>query len=160
MISEHRRRPNRIPEFDYSQNYAYFLTICTDHKQCILGTIVKDDQGNAPRIRLSKAGELVDRAILGIPEHYSSVKLEHYVVMPNHVHILLRLENTEGQRSVTVATVVQQWKGFITKQLGKPIWQKLYYDHVIRDPDDFAVKWRYIDNNPARWMEDKYFIED
>ena len=159
MIPEHRRKPNRIPNFDYSQNYTYFLTICTENKRCILGTIVNCGEGKAPAIRLSTEGELVDRAIRTIPDHYPTVSLENYVVMPNHIHIL-RLENAAGRKPVSVSAVVQQLKGYVTKQVGSSVWQKLYYDHVIRDPDDFAVKWRYIENNPYRWLEDKYYVRD
>ncbi len=160
MIPKHRRKPNRIPEFDYRQNYAYFITICSENKRCIFGRIQNCREGQAPQIQFSRAGELANQAILAIPEHYPAVHLEHYVVMPNHIHLLLRLENAEGQKAVSIATVVQQFKGFVTKQIGAPVWQKLYYDHVIRDPYDFAVKWRYIDNNPHRWLEDKYYISD
>ena len=160
MSSEHRRKPNRIPDFDYSQNYAYFLTICTENKQCIFGTVSNNAETKAAHIRLSKEGIIADQAIRAIPEHYPAVKLEKYVVMPNHIHILLRLENAEGTSPISVSTVVQQLKGYVSKQIGRPIWQKLYYDHVVRDMDDFAVKWRYIENNPYRWAEDKYYTID
>ena len=156
MIQAHRRKPNRIPDFDYSQNYAYFLTICTSDKRCLFGRVVNSDD-QVPQVQLSEAGRIADQAIRAIPTHYPTVHLENYVVMPNHIHILLRLDNRDDQKSVSVSTVVQQFKGYVTKQIGKQIWQKLYHDHVIRDSDDFAVRWRYIENNPYRWLEDKYY---
>ncbi len=160
MITEHRRKPNRIPDFDYSQNYSYFITICTENRRCVFGTIFNGGQGQAPQIRLSEAGEIANRSIQEIPCHYPSVHIENYVVMPNHIHLLLRLENAAGERAVSVSKVIQQFKGYVTKQIGCSVWQKLYYDHVIRDADDFAVKWRYIENNPYRWLEDKYYVCD
>lgn len=159
MIHEHRRKPNRIPGFDYSQNYAYFLTICTRDKHCLFGRIVcSDSQG--PLVQLSEAGKIVQQSVQAIPANYPAVHLENYVVMPNHLHLLLRLENQEGQKPASIPVVIQQFKGYVTKQIGKPIWQKLYHDHVIRDADDFAVRWRYIENNPYRWLEDKYDSDD
>ncbi len=159
MEQEHRRKPNRIPEFDYSQNLAYFITICTAEKRCIFGSVIDSGSG-VPVIQLSEAGKIAEQSVRLIPVHYPAVHLENHVVMPNHLHLLFRLDNREGQKPVSVSTVIQQFKGFVTKQIGKPIWQKLYYDHVIRDAEDFTVKWRYIENNPFRWLEDKYYTSE
>ena len=160
MIPEHRRKPNRIPDFNYSQNYAYFITICAENRHCLFGAVLDGGQGQAPQIRLSAEGEIVDRSIREIPCHYPSVNLENYVIMPNHIHLLLRLENNPAENPVSISRVVQQFKGYVSKQIGRSVWQKLYYDHVIRDQEDFAVKWRYIENNPYRWLEDKYYFRD
>ena len=157
MESDHRRKPNRIPDFDYSQNYAYFLTICTADRRYWFGTVEKTGEQQPAQVRLSRIGQIVDASIRAIPEHYPNVHLEHHIVMPNHIHLLLRLENRTGQKPVSISTVIQQFKGFVTKKIGKSVWQKLYYDHVVRDAEDFAVKWRYIDNNPNRWVDDPYF---
>ncbi len=59
----------------------------------------------------------------------------------------------------TVSRIIQQFKGYVTKQVGKSIWQKLYYDHIIRDEYDYFTKWQYIDDNPAKWLEDKLYQE-
>jgi REP element-mobilizing transposase RayT len=158
MNHEHRRKPNRIPDFDYSQNYAYFITMCAENRQCVFGAVVDGGEGQAALIRLSDVGMIADQSIQAIPVHYPSVRLENYVIMPNHIHLLLRLENPAGEKAVSVSKVIQQFKGYVTKQIGRSVWQKLYYDHVIRDANDFAVRWQYIENNPYRWLEDKYYI--
>ena len=74
--------------------------------------------------------------------------------MPNHIHILLRLSSENGP---SLGRIIQQMKGHVSKQIGKPIWQEKYYDHVIRDENDFLTKYKYICDNPAKWLEDEYY---
>ncbi len=157
-----KRKPNRLTQFDYSNNGVYFITICTKDKQCILW---KTNSVGADIIRpnsriLSEFGEIVYSAILDIEKHYNYVSIEKFVVMPNHIHLLLMIDN--GGRIIsaptkTVSTFVGQLKRSVSKTIGKSIWQKSFYDHVIRDRDDFLVKWKYIDENPLKWHLDKYF---
>lgn len=145
-----KRKPNRLTQFDYSNNGVYFITICTKDKQCILW---KTNSVGADIIRLksrilSKYGEIVNSAILDIEKHYNYVSIEEFVVMPNHIHLLLMIDNGERIISAptkTVSTIVGQFKRSVSKTIGKSIWQKSFYDHVIRDRDDFLVKWKYID---------------
>ena len=114
------------------------------------------DLDNLP---LSAAGQVVQTAIDQIPTHYPNVSVVNAVVMPNHVHLLLRFGAGGGRamRAPTVSRVINQLKGAVTKQLGYRIWQRSYYDHIVRDREDFAVRYNYILNNPRRWMEDEYF---
>ena len=93
-----KRKPNRLPEFDYSSPGACFITICTKDKKCIFW-------------------------------------------------------------DTTISTVVQQFKGFVTKQIGQTVWQKLFYDHVVRNEKDYLQIWEYIEGNPAKWQEDCFYIE-
>ena len=151
------RKPNRIPEYDYRQDSAYFITICTENHRCILAQINEDEHYELPAIQLSELGKIVDESVRAIPEHYPTVKLDQYIVMPNHVHLLLRIVNQEGMKQVSVSTVVQQMKGYVTKKAGRPVWQKLFYDHVIRNDADYRIRWQYIENNPYRWLEDRYY---
>lgn len=157
-----KRKPNRIPNFDYSTPGAYFITICTQDRKCILGHIVGAAIGRPPTVQLSQYGMIVDRAIRAIPCHYPAVTVDYYTVMPNHIHLLLQINaDADGRPMVapTISTVVQQLKGVITKQIGRPIWQKLFHDHVIRGEQDYLKIWEYIDNNPARWKEDCFYKE-
>ena len=80
--------------------------------------------------------------------------------MPNHVHLLLQISSEVNGRTLfapTVDRVIKQTKGVITKQIGFSIWQKSFHDHVIRDEQDYLKIWNYIDTNPAKWQEDKYY---
>ncbi len=78
------------------------------------------------------------------------------------LHLLLQVNTDETGRPMvapTISTVVQQIKGYVTKQIGIPIWQKLFHDHVIRNEQDYREIWEYIENNPAKWEEDCFFRE-
>ena len=85
------------------------------------------------------------------------------MVMPNHVHLLLQIRTDIDGRPMaapTVSSVINQMKGSISKQIGFSVWQKGFYDHVVRGEQDYREIWNYIDGNPARWAEDKLFIID
>lgn len=103
---------------------------------------------------------MVHAAIEAIPQRYPAYVLEHYVIMPNHVHLLLRIQADENGRPLvapTVSTVIAQMKGVVTKQVGTNIWQKSFYDHIIRTAADLQEVWEYIDSNPLKWELDSLF---
>lgn len=152
-----KRKPNRLNGYDYSAPNAYFITICTRGKQMLFW----EDAGagiTCPQdVRLSRCGQIADRVIHDISNHYPMISIDNYVVMPNHIHLLLQIHtNEDGQRvnAPKISTVIQQMKGVITKQIGSSIWQKLFHDHVIRGDKEYEKIWRYIDMNPVKWTED------
>ena len=158
-----KRKPNRLSFYDYSTPGAYFITICVKGKRCLLGHIVGASIARPPAVSLSHYGVIVDLAIREIPSHYPAISVDHYVVMPNHIHLLLQINaDTNGRPMVapTISTVVQQLKGVITKQIGDSIWQKLFHDHVVRNEHDYRKIWEYIDTNPAKWQEDCFYAEE
>ena len=93
-----------------------------------------------------------------ISEKYEKVSVDKYVIMPNHIHLIIVMQNGRTQFSPTVSRIIKQFKGKVTKQVGFCIWQKSFYDHIIRDENDYLRIWEYIENNPYKWTEDKYFI--
>ena len=152
-----KRKPNRIPRYDYSTTGAYFVTVCAKNHRCIFWDTVGATNGRPPTPNLSLYGMIVDRAIGNIPEYYPAVSVDHYVVMPNHVHLLLQIHTDSHGRPLvapTIQTVIQQWKGVVTKQIGQSVWQKSFHDHVIRNETDYKMIWQYIDTNPVRWKND------
>ncbi len=154
------RRPNRKKGHDYSQNGVYFLTICIDGKKCILSRIVPSGSETIPpSLQLSDIGNTVENELIRLGQTYPSLRVDHYVVMPNHVHLLLSLDDPDQDAAgrVTIANAVNQFKGAVTKKLGFRIWQKGYHDHIIRDERDYERRWRYIDDNPRRWEEDSEY---
>ena len=156
------RKPNRLPGFDYSSPGAYFITICVRDHKCIFWRAVGASIARPQKPPLSKYGLIVDAAIHNIPVHYPAVSVDHYVVMPNHIHLLLQINTDANGRPMvapTISTIVQQLKGAVTKQTGTTVWQKLFHDHVIRGEKDYRKIWEYIDNNPARWKEDCFCKE-
>lgn len=155
-----KRKPNRLPNFDYSTPGAYFITMCLKERLCLLWDNVGASIARPQKPKLSKYGIVVETAIRSIPAHYPAISVDHYAVMPNHIHLLLQINtDTDGRPMVapTISVVVQQFKGIVTKQLGQSIWQKLFHDHVIRGEADYMKIWEYIENNPARWKEDCFY---
>ena len=158
-----QRKPNRLPRFDYNTPGAYFITICVNERKCIFWEGVGATIGRPQKPPLSAYGTMVETAIKNIPEHYPAISVDHYAVMPNHIHLLLQIHtDTDGRPMVapTISTVIQQLKGVITKCIGQPVWQKLFHDHIIRNEQDYLKIWEYIDNNPAKWEEDCFYEED
>ena len=172
-----QRKRNRLRDYDYAENGAYFITICTENKKCCLSEIRLIH--TEAQVALTRRGSIVERFIKEIPMKYPTVSVDHYVIMPNHVHLLLRFDRfygtgnpspTEnggtGNPSPTVGNVIGWFKYQTTKavnesETGKAsFWQRSYYDHVIRDDRDYVIRWRYIDGNPPRWAKDEYYKEE
>ena len=166
------RKPNRIPEWDYRSMGAYFITICSHRKEHIFANITRVDpqsktqypyhrqtayENELFQLRLSLIGQVIEKAIAGIEERYQGITVDHYVIMPNHVHLLLQIHELDG-KTPSISTVIQQMKRFVSRHFPRDVWQKGFYDHVIRDEKDYWVKYRYIDNNPLVWLlrEDGY----
>ncbi len=158
-----KRKPNRLDNYDYGKNGAYFITICVKDKLPILSAINGTPEADCLlNPKLTEIGMIAEHGIQSISSCYEIVSVDNYVIMPNHIHLIIRVDNERGRSmltSTTVSRIIQQFKGYVTKQCGKPIWQKSFYDHVIRDENDYRSKWQYIDENPAKWSEDKLFAQ-
>ena len=146
------RKPNRLSEYDYSTGGAYFVTICTQDRKKILSTIVGDDAHIVP----TPYGEVVEKYIRNVPE------IEKYVIMPDHIHMIVRLDNgsmwasTPTNPNKNVSNIVRSLKILTTKEIGCSIFQRSYYDHVIRNRQDYDETWQYIENNPRKWFLQKH----
>lgn len=149
------RKRNRLKHYDYSSCGAYFITICTSDRRNYFWNGVGATIGRPQDVDLSQYGKLVDEAINNIPSIYPALKLDHYVIMPVHIHLLLIIRADEYGRPMvapTISRVVQQLKGYITKRIGHSIWQKLFFDHVIRNRQDYEEHVKYICDNPVKWV--------
>lgn len=154
------RKPLRLPEYDYHSNGAYFITVCTKDRKPILSKIsVGMTIGHPPDVVLTAFGRITENAIQNIETVYPFVHVDNYVIMPNHIHLLLFLYCDDGRSMIvpTVSRIIQQLKGAVSKQIGRSIWQSRFYDHIIRTERDYREIYLYIDNNPARWAEDEYY---
>lgn len=145
------RKSPRIPNYDYSRKNYYFITICTHHKKCLFGNV----DAHSP------IGKIVQDHIEQIATHYQSVKVDKYVIMPNHIHVILCLN---CDRQIDIEQVVGQFKAGVTRDIRKcypelEIWQRSFHDHVIRSQGDHERIWLYIEGNPQRWAEDCSFVE-
>ena len=151
-----QRKPNRLAGYDYSQNGAYFITLCVKGRHEILWDPVG---ARTTRPSLSEIGLVVETAIKNIPNIYETVFLENYTVMPNHIHMILRIDDQNGRalRAPTISTVINQVKGYATKQIRYSIWQKLFHDHIIRNENEYHRIAEYIQNNPLNWEQDCFY---
>ena len=152
------RKPQRLKDYDYSRNNAYFLTVCTQNKKHILGSV------SDGKMILSEFGKQVDKRILNIEKMYG-VNIENYVIMPNHIHILLLIDGigtTQGLfptvsqimqelKSVTTLDYINGVKSGLFEPFENKIRQKSFYNHIIRNKNDYLKIWEYIDNNPLKW---------
>ena len=142
------RKSTRIPGYDYSTNNYYFVTICTHEKVCLFTTGGKT----------SHLGTIAERCLTEIPHHFPGVRVDKWVVMPNHIHAVLVFENA----NVNLTTVIGLYKSQVTKEIHrmKPnltVWQRSFHDHVIRSQKTYEKIWNYIDGNPSKWEEDCFF---
>lgn len=108
---------------------------------------------------LTEYGRITEKYIRNIPAVYPHISVENYVIMPNHVHLLL-LVGDGGQRAArpTISGVVRSVKALVRKETGKSLFQSSFYDHLIRDENDFLLHWDYIASNPGKWAEDEYHL--
>ena len=155
-----KRKQNRVPEFDYGTPNVYFITICTEKRKKLFWMDVGAAIGRPEDVPFSVHGRIVRACIEEIPKHYPAVAVDRYVVMPNHVHLLLRINAGHDGRPMvapTISTVVNQLKGAASKRIGFPVWQKGFYDHVVRGERDYLEIWEYIEGNPGKWAEDELY---
>ena len=150
-----KRKTIRLKNFDYSGSYYYFITICTHEKKCIFGNINQ----------LNQYGKITEKCIKKIHEVFPSVYIDEYIVMPNHVHMILFTENALQKGNLpNIPTIVGQFKMAVTKEIRKVnpnciVWQRSFYDHVIRNEKSYCEIWKYVKYNDQKWAEDCYFID-
>lgn len=167
----HHRRSIRIKEYDYTSPGAYFVTLVTYQRDCLFGEI------RDAKMALNDLGSIADECWRAISEHFPFVELDAYVIMPNHVHGIIVIRESVGARHVcpsgyaspqqpprgpaprSLGAIVGSFKSAVTKRIGRElnatgIWQRNYYEHIIRNEKDLQRITDYIEMNPLRWNED------
>jgi REP element-mobilizing transposase RayT len=171
--TEHHRRSIRLKSYDYSLAGAYFITVCTQDRACSLGEIVNGE------MRLNDAGEIAVSVWREISEHFPSVATDEFVVMPNHIHGILVVADASvrathasplpalrgrasGPSQRSIGAIVGSFKSAAAKRInesrgtvGVSVWQRNYYEHVIRGDDALNRVRQYIIDNPAQWAMDR-----
>ena len=137
----------------------YFITVCTKNKENLFWQKVGASIARPQEIPLTRIGQAVRNGIESIPNVYSLVSVCNYVIMPNHIHLLLRIHDSNGRAMLapTISRVVQQFKGNVTKTVGYSIWQKLFYDRIVRSREEYDKINTYINNNPTDWQQDELY---
>ncbi len=161
------RKNIRLEGYDYSREGCYFVTICVKGGHYLLWDDIPVGAAFG-RPQLSEIGLLIDAEIMKIKHIYDCVEIDNYVIMPNHIHMIIRLSHScisndghgRPKAAPTVSRIMNMFKSSISKQLGYSIWQKLFHDHIIRNEDEYSRISKYINENPFRWNEDSYFAEN
>ena len=163
-----KRKTVRLKAYDYSQVGSYFITICTIDKSNLLGKIVGDAVPCIPAIELTHIGKTVQSYLEKMNTAIDYAHLDNYVIMPNHVHLLITIDYGEtagtqrttsptGMSKAVIPRIVHGLKAVTRKYTGRSVWQRSYHDHVIRNENSYQRIWQYIDENPLKWQDDCYF---
>ena len=155
-----KRKSNRLEVYDYNTEGSYFVTICTAGKKKILSNLKFDNL--TPINNLTEIGELIKTTIEYINENFAGISIEKYVIMPNHIHLIINIDEVENpsknRNQQMLSKIISSIKKRTYKILDKSIWQASYYEHIIRDERDYYRVTEYIENNPYNWKDDEYFI--
>ena len=160
-----RRKRIRLQNYDYNSPGCYFITVCVERKRKLLGEIVGTGLPDGPKQQLSRFGQIVDGQLRTMSDFYDDIRLEKYVIMPNHVHLLIHITGvweSDGRSAGTnskIAKFIGTFKRFTNKACGVNIWQSRSHDHVIRGERDYQRIWQYIEENPMRWLDDCFYME-
>ncbi|MBR5157698.1 MAG: transposase [Clostridia bacterium] len=152
-----KRKPTRLKEYDYGTPGAYFVTICTHNRECILSNIVGEGLCALPKNILTLIGKETEKSIQYINDNYINVKIDKYVIMPNHIHLIVILDDSGGHRDPPLQNIIGQLKSYTTNKFGSVLWQRSFHDHIIRNEKDYQKIWEYIDTNQLKWKEDCFY---
>lgn len=179
MVPEHPQRKNiRLPGYDYSQAGCYFITICTQNRQCYFGEIVGATLCGLPNI----PHQMIERWLLELENRFWDVTIPEYIIMPNHVHFIVQkmlspddngvtVDNTQGNetgdhigsplrdiigwfKTMTTNEYIRNVRQGLYVPFNKRLWQRNYYEHIIRNENEYLRIAEYIRTNPSRWMYD------
>ena len=167
MEESKNRKSTRLRNTDYNRRGKYFLTICTKDKKCLLSQVVGTGVPDGPRIKLLPYGKIAEKYITQLNNFYDEISVESYVIMPNHIHIMLVVNEQIGPSGTPVPTLqnstisrfISTFKRFCNKEIGENIWQYRSNDHIIRNSQDYERHRRYINENPMRWKFDDLYSE-
>ncbi|MEG0570434.1 MAG: transposase, partial [Oscillospiraceae bacterium] len=158
------RKSTRLANYDYSNENYYFITICTHNRQMLFGNV-----GNGldhSEIKLNHYGEIAKNELLNIPNHFEGVRIDKYVIMPDHIHAIIVIGcdgKTERSRPFpTLSAIVGLYKSGVSKLIHEiepdiKIWQKSFNDRIIRNEQGYREVWQYIEENSLKWDEDCFY---
>ena len=162
------RKHPRLKGYDYSNAGAYFITFCVKNGKEILGKPAAPPPPGItswPYIELSEYGKIVDKHINRANALNHIIMIDKYVIMPSHVHMIVFIQShaeTENDAmkqkchtSASIPSLIRSIKTMVTKEIGHSLWQSSYHDHIIRDEEDYQRRWRYIDENPIKWIAER-----
>ncbi|GAB6008425.1 transposase [Dysgonomonas reticulitermitis] len=169
-VTHHNRRSIRLFGYDYSQEGLYFVTICVQNRVCLFGKITDGE------MILNDAGKIINNEWQHLKIKYPHVELHEYVIMPNHFHGIVEITDAVGagfarpdieslgigraNPAPTIGNIIGYFKYQTAKKINFPfrLWQRNYYEHIVRNEEDYCNISEYIANNPYSWSTDNYYI--
>ena len=154
-----KRKRLRLQDFDYGTSGAYFITICTKDRKMLFPRVGAD----------SISARMIEKTFLETINRYHGVESPIYVVMPNHFHAIITISRADMESAPTLSEIIQSFKRYSTIEymklvktgilppFNKQIWQRSFYDHIIRNQEDYNEKYEYISQNPMRWQTDEFY---
>ena len=163
-----KRKHPRLNDYDYGSPGAYFVTICTQNRKCVLSRVV--ERGLAPAetydVECTKFGEIAEKQLLSLENKYPYLKIDCYVIMPNHIHVIFAIEDETAGASPrpTVTDIVCVFKSLTTRECNKnghfgKLFQTSFFEHIIRNREDYEETAKYILKNPINWHYDELYSE-
>ncbi len=143
-----KRKHPRLKEYDYSNDGGYFVTVCVKNKEKLLGEPVLVNG----KIKLTPIGETAEKHIKAINSAYDGVRVDSYMIMPDHIHMLITISGgMRACRPTSLQTVVRTFKTMVTREIGFSVWQTSFYEHIVRDEKDYTDIDNYIKANPQKY---------
>jgi putative transposase len=159
---KHHRRSIRLKGFDYSRSAVYFVTICVQNRECLFGTISQN------RMLLNDAGMMVSEEWLALPARFPAIVLDEFVVMPNHFHCLIYI-SPDSIENPTLGKIIGAFKSIVTDRyitgvktqdwtpFDRRLWQRNYYEHIVRNESALQIIQQYVRDNPLTWLTDSLY---
>jgi putative transposase len=166
MTNLPKKKNIRLKNYDYSKAGYYFITICTSKRLNLLSNIVGCGLNTTPLTELKQIGTEIIRSIEFISNQYQNVSIDAYIIMPNHIHLIIVLQENklDGQKTPPIHKIVGQLKSFTNKKYNEInktkcliLWQRNYYEHIIRNEKEYESIYEYIETNPFKWEDDEYY---
>ena len=164
-----KRKHPRLDNHDYSSAGAYFITICTQNRRCVLSRIV--GRGLAPaettEIEYTSLGKIAEKQLFLLEDRYPNLAVDRYVIMPNHIHAIMILNGKAAGASPrpTITDIICAYKSLTTREckkngFGEKLFQTSFYEHIVRGREDYEEITKYIYENPIRWSYDELYTEE
>jgi len=168
----YNRRSVRLVGYDYSSPGAYFVTVVTYHRACMFGRVISE------KMEINALGKIIQEYWVKLPDHFSDIETEPFVVMPNHIHGIITLHENDRRGTIyraptlekfaqpivgSIPTIIRTYKAAVSRNAKRElglihIWQRNYYEHIIRNQSELASIAGYILTNPDHWIDDPEYI--
>ena len=159
-----KRKNMRLPGYDYSGAGGYFITVCTNNRTCILSRVHGGSERERASLELTELGRIAQNALDELAGKYG-IRIAACAIMPNHIHLILMTSGSEVSAGRFVgafkSVVSNRWQKICDSRgivMGK-LWQRDFYDHILRNEADYLEKLKYIDENPDKWQQDELFCD-